>query len=151
MLNGGTLITLNSAAEFSIKNLNLGVENKVEGVNRRDFFIPGSLLQVINDNTHPIAYGYERDAVVFFRRSPVFAAYEGQGIVKYPVHPLLSGWVSGEKYLVNQSAIVDVPFGKGKVILIGFPAQYRSQSHGSFRYLFNSIFYGLSRLIDLND
>jgi len=44
--------------------------------------------------------------------------------------------------LRGNSAIVDVPFEKGNIIIIGFPAQYRGQSHGSFRYLFNSIFYG---------
>ena len=143
--SGGALITLNSAAEFAIQSLHTGVENKVQEVNRKDFFIPGSLLKVLNDTTHPIAYGYERGAAIFFRRSPVFSAMEGRCVVKYPSQSLLSGWMNGEKYLVNQSALVDIPFGQGKVILIGFPAQYRAQSHGSFRYLFNSIFYGASK------
>jgi hypothetical protein len=64
-------------------------------------------------------------------------------VLKYPLHnPLLSGWVTGEKHLFNKSGLVDVPFGKGKIILIGFAVQYRAQSHGTFRFLFNSIFYG---------
>ena len=142
--SGGALITLNSAADFAIQSLHCGVENRVKGVNRRDFFIPGSLLKVLNATTHPIAYGYARDSAIFFRRSPVFAVMEGHSVVKYPAQSLLSGWVSGEKFLINQSALVDIPYGKGKVILIGFPAQYRAQSHSSFRYLFNSIFYGAS-------
>ncbi len=139
---GGALITLNSAADFALKSLHLGVENVAAGKRRQEFFIPGSLLKVIHDPTHPIAFGYDRDAAIFFRRSPVFAAGEGHSVIRYPAHSLLSGWVTGEELLVNRSALLDVPFGKGRVILIGFPAQYRSQSHGSFRYLFNAIFYG---------
>jgi len=139
---GGALITLNSAADFALKSLHLGVENVAAGKRRQEFFIPGSLLKVIHDPTHPIAFGYDRDAAIFFRRSPVFAAGEGHSVLRYPAHSLLSGWVTGEEFLVNRSALLDVPFGKGRVILIGFPAQYRSQSHGSFRYLFNAIFYG---------
>jgi hypothetical protein len=139
---GGALITLNSAADFALKSLHLGVENVAAGKRRQEFFIPGSLLKVIHDPSHPIAFGYDRDAAIFFRRSPVFAAGEGHSVIRYPSHSLLSGWVTGEELLVNRSALLDVPFGEGRVILIGFPAQYRSQSHGSFRYLFNAIFYG---------
>ncbi len=141
---GGALITLNAAAEFAIESLYLGVEDKVDDLDRKDFFIPGSLLKVINDTTHPIAFGYERDSAIFFRRSPVFSVKEGESVIQYPAHTLLSGWATGQQYLTHESALVDVPFGKGRVILIGFPAQYRAQSHGSFRYLFNAIFYGAS-------
>ena len=139
---GGALITLNGAADFALKQLHLAVENVAAGRGRRDFFIPGSLLKVIHDPSHPIAFGYERDAAVFFRRSPVFSVGEGRAVLRYPAHSLLSGWATGEGLLVNLCALADVPFGRGRVILIGFPAQYRSQSHGSFRYLFNAVFYG---------
>jgi hypothetical protein len=147
--NGGTLITLNSSSEFAVKSLHLGVTNTVSHLSRDEFFIPGSLLKVINVSDHPITYGYERDAAVFFRRSPVFSSFEGKSLVKYPPDCLLSGWVSGEKHLTGKSALVDIPFGKGKVILIGFPAQYRSQSHGSFKYFFNSLFYGAMQLTEI--
>lgn len=142
---GGTLITLNSASDFVLQSLHVGVEDKTEGLDRKDFFIPGSLLKVLNDNTHPVAYGYGRDAAVFFRRSPVFEVHEGRSIVTYPPHALMSGWVNGEGHLTNRSALAEVPFGEGKVILIGFPAQYRSQAHGTFRYLFNAIHYGAAQ------
>jgi hypothetical protein len=147
--NGGTLITLSSSCGFGIKNLHLGVENTVSDLNPNEFFIPGSLLKVINVLDHPITYGYGRDAVIFFRRSPVFSLFEGKSLVRYPPDCLLSGWMSGQRYLTGKSALVEVPFGKGRVILIGFPAQYRSQSHGSFKFLFNSIFYGASLVADI--
>ena len=82
-----------------------------------------------------------------FRRSPVFSPKEGQSVIRYPLHnPLLSGWVSGEEYLHDKSALVDVPYGQGRIILIGFPAQYRGQAQATFRFLFNSIYYGVAKL-----
>ncbi|MBN1223729.1 MAG: hypothetical protein JXB23_10790 [Candidatus Aminicenantes bacterium] len=144
--NGGTLIAVNSAANFCIKQLHLGVENSVARKNRKEFFIPGSILKVLNNTDHPIAYGYRRDAAIFFRRSPVFFVNEGTSVARYPANPFLSGWINGEEYLANKSAAVDVPYEKGRVILIGFPVFYRGQSHGTFRYLFNSIFYGAASL-----
>ncbi len=147
---GGALITLNSAADFPMKQFYLTIENSVEQVERKDFFVPGSLLKVLIDATHPIAYGYKRDGTVFFRRSPVFCAREGKSVVRYPLHnPLLSGWVNGEKYLYNRSALVDVSFDAGKIIMIGFPVQYRGQTHGTFKFLFNSIYYGAASYGDL--
>lgn len=145
--SGGTVITLNGSADFAIKHFRLGVENSVGGLSRKEFFIPGSILSVLNDTSHPVAYGYERDAELFFRRSPAFIVNEGSSVARYPTHTLLSGWTTGDEHLVNRSAIVDVPYGKGRVILIGFPVLYRGQSHGTFRYLFNAIYYGPSELM----
>lgn len=139
---GGTLILMNSACEFAIDHLHVAVKNDLAGVNRKDFFIPGSILKVLNKNDHPVAYGYGRDNSIFFRRSPAFSVNEGTSVVKYPASSFLSGWANGIEYLNNKSAVVDIPFEKGKVIMIGFPALYRGQSHASFRYLFNSIYYG---------
>jgi len=147
---GGTLITLNSSADFAIKRFNLDIKNSIDEINRREFFVPGSILKVLNKTDHPIAYGYENEVAIFFRRSPVFDIKNGTSVVKYPdSNPLLSGWLTGEKHLFNKSAIVDVPFGKGKIILIGFPAQYRAQSHGTFRFLFNAIYYGAAKFGEL--
>ena len=142
MNRGGAVITLNSAAEFAIQRFHLGIENTVKSLDRKEFFIPGSILKVLNDTNHPIAYGFKRDASIFFRRSPVFAVNEGTSVAQYPTASLLSGWAGGAERLVNRSALVDVPIDKGRVILIGFPTQYRAQTHLSFRYLFNAIFYG---------
>ncbi len=140
---GGTVITLNGAADFAIRQFHLGVENSIRGLRRNEFFIPGSILEVLNDTSHPVAYGYGRDEAVFFRRSPAFVAHEGRSVARYPAESFLSGWVTGDQHLIDKSAIVDIPYGAGKIILIGFPAQYRGQSHATFRYLFNAIYYSI--------
>ncbi|NIO49375.1 MAG: hypothetical protein GTN73_08090 [Candidatus Aminicenantes bacterium] len=147
---GGTLITLNSAADFALKQFSLAIENSVEKVDRKTFFVPGSLLKVSIERNHPIAYGCEAEGAVFFRRSPVLAVKEGKSIVAYPAHnPLLSGWINGEDYFYNKSALVDVTLGEGRIIIIGFPVLYRGQSHSTFRLLFNSIYYGATSLGEL--
>jgi len=143
---GGTLITLNSSAQFGIEHLHLGVQDSAAGKERKDFFIPGSILKVLNISDHPISYGFGRDTAIFFRRSPVFVVNEGISVARYPAQPFLSGWINGKDLLVDKSAIVDVPYEKGRVILFGFPVLYRGQSHGTFRYLFNAIYYGASQL-----
>jgi hypothetical protein len=148
--NGGTIITLNSAAGFPIRHFNLAIQDSCKKLKRKEFFIPGSILKAKVDKNHPIAFGYENETAIFFRRSPVFDVNQGKVVVSYPdENPLLSGWVNGEKHLFNKAAIVDVRFGKGKIILIGFPALYRGQAHNTFRFLFNSIYYGAAKSIKL--
>ena len=146
---GGALIALNSATSFPIKQFYLQIENSVEGLDRKSFYVPGSILRALIETNHPIAFGFEREGALFFRASPAFAVKEGKSVVTYPLqNPLLSGWINGEDYLRNKSALVDVPFGKGKIILIGFPALFRGQAHGTFKLLFNSIYYSAARHIE---
>jgi hypothetical protein len=52
---------------------------------------------------------------------------------------LISGWLEGEQVIAGRPAVVQVNVGKGRVILLGFPVQYRGQSLATFRLLFNSI------------
>jgi hypothetical protein len=61
----------------------------------------------------------------------------------YPkVNPLLSGWLEGDELLHGKGALVQAPFEEGKAILIGFRCQYRAQTHGTFKILFNAILAG---------
>jgi len=42
----------------------------------------------------------------------------------------------------DKASIVNIKYGKGKVVLLGFRVQHRAQPHGTFKLLFNSIHYG---------
>ena len=53
---------------------------------------------------------------------------------------LLSGWLDGESVIAGRPAVVQASVGAGRVVLIGFRAQHRAQSHATFRLLFNAIF-----------
>ena len=152
--NGGTLICLNNACELPIKYFGLEVINALEKSNQANvheskketFFCPGSLLRVFTEPTHPIGYGLNREMAVFFKSGPAFEVRGGRAIASYPnFNPLMSGWIEGEKRIRQKGAALDVSLGKGRVVLFGFKPQHRAQSHGTFKFLFNAIYYGVVR------
>ena len=53
----------------------------------------------------------------------------------------MSGWIYGDKVIRQKAAILDILYRKGKIILLGFPVQFRAQAYGTFKLLFNSILY----------
>ena len=69
---GGTLVFLNRASEFAIEQFNLPVKNVTKGLNRKDFYIPGSILRTELDLTHPIAKGMPQQSIAWFENSPAF-------------------------------------------------------------------------------
>jgi hypothetical protein len=143
---GGTLIAFGESCNFAIGTFSLNVRNIVEDLDRRDFFCPGSTLRVTFDNTHPLAYGMPSEGLVLFRSSPAFAISPSQHneryetVVRYTDRNLLrSGWLIGERHLSKKAAMVSAQQGKGQVILIGFRTQHRSQTHGTYKLLFNAL------------
>jgi hypothetical protein len=63
-------------------------------------------------------------------------------IARYPSDPakiLLSGWALGAEKIAGKAALVEVTYGKGKIILFGFRPQYRGQSLATFPLFFNAI------------
>jgi hypothetical protein len=55
--------------------------------------------------------------------------------------PLRSGWAWGQHYLEGGAAAIEAAVGKGKVLLFGPEITFRAQPHGTFKFLFNSIYY----------
>ena len=148
---GGTLICLNWATELPMKHFGLEITNALESnqLNSQksagsQFFCPGSLLRVFIETSHPIGYGLEREMAVFFKSGPAFEARGGKRVAAYPnFNPLMSGWIEGEKRIRQKGALWDIKLGKGRVILFGFKPQHRAQSHGTFKLLFNAIYYSV--------
>ena len=64
--------------------------------------------------------------------------------------PLRSGWAWGQGYLKDSVAVIDASVGKGKLFLYGPEVLFRSQPHGTFKFLFNGIYYGRSETVNLN-
>ena len=142
--NGGALVCLNNASLFAMEQFKLPVKNVVEGLRREDFFVLGSLLEVTVDTSNQIMAGMPAKAAVMEEAGPVFEGQEGSGVrvlAKFQDtgSPLLSGYLLGEKHLNGKAAAVDVPLGNGHVVLIGFRPQWRDQSFGTFRILFNAV------------
>jgi hypothetical protein len=144
---GGTLVTLNQSADFAIQQLHLPVRNVVAGVDRKEFFASGSILEVTTDSSHPVMAGMPERAKVFVDGSPVFETlrgFEGAALARYAStgSPLLSGYLLGEKHLQGRAAALEVRHGRGRVLLIGFRPQWRGQPFGTFRVVFNAVLFG---------
>ncbi len=145
--DGGTLVCLNNSSEFAIEQLHLPVKNVVAGIPRDEFFVSGSVLEIIADPSHPVMAGMPDRARVFVGYSPVFTTldgFEGSALAKYQDNgsPLLSGYLLGEEHLNGYAAALDVVHGDGHVILLGFRPQWRGQPFGTFKVLFNALLYG---------
>ena len=52
---------------------------------------------------------------------------------------VLSGWVQSESELNGKPAILDVPLGRGRVVLFSFNPLHRYLNHADFRYVYNAI------------
>jgi zinc carboxypeptidase len=145
--NGGTLITMNGSSQFVIDKLNLPVTNVLAGLKDDQFFCFGSLLKVeLTDATHPVVMGLASEPIVVFERGPAFetkAAFKGKVLAKYPKdrNPLMSGYILHPERIQDKAAALDVAYGKGRVVLLGFKPQWRAQSHGAYKFLFNALYY----------
>ena len=149
--NGGTVVALSDSAMNLAAQLKLPIENHlVENgapIPAAKFFVPGSVLSVKVDTTHPLAAGMMERTDVFFDNSPVFKL--GPGAEAAGVHafarfdsatPLRSGWAWGQKYLEGGVAAVEAKIGKGRVVLYGPEIIQRAQPHGTFKLLFNALY-----------
>ncbi len=67
--NGGTIITLNKASQVYTSESS-EVSDALATVNRKEFFIPGSILEVSVDPTNPIAFGSTASVPIFYENGP---------------------------------------------------------------------------------
>lgn len=155
---GGILVTLNSAcsllfptretARYIPKDFTVPVRNVLERVDRSKFFCPASILKIKVDSRSPLGYGMPEEAAAMFSGSPAFATWIPSGewdrkvVASYPEDNIfLSGWLLGENMIARKAAVVDARYKKGHIILIGFRCQFRAQSHGTYKFLLNSLLY----------
>jgi hypothetical protein len=149
---GGTVIAIGTSAPNLASFLKLPVENHlVENgapLPRTKYYVPGSVLTARVDNLLPLGSGMAEHTDVFFEDSPVFKLSpnaEANGVrriawfdTKTPLH---SGWAWGQSYLENGVIALEARVGKGRVLLFGPEILMRGQPHGTFKLLFNGIYY----------
>ncbi|MFW6202630.1 MAG: M14 family zinc carboxypeptidase, partial [Gemmatimonadota bacterium] len=151
--DGGTVVALDAATEFAIRQFGLPVRGMGGFGDAAPFAIPGSLIRIDVDTTSPLAWGMPDEAAAFFSNSRAFAVVDPaeEGDAKAPAPPvevvaryaeddlLMSGWARGEEFLAGRPAVLRVGLGEGDVVLIGFRAQFRAQPRGTFKLLFNPL------------
>lgn len=140
---GGNLVFLNEASDYALRYLGVGTKNALDGVSNREFYAPGTLLNV-NLESHPLTLGLPKEVALWFENGPAFEVNgRDRAVALYPdTRVLASGWLLGEKYLAKRAPIVDVSMGSGHIILFGVRPQYRAQSYQAFKLFFNALFYG---------
>ena len=104
-------------------------------------------MRVHVDNTNPVAYGMPKDALATFLGNNQVYQVVATGrnerverVVTFVEREILqSGWLLGEDVIAAKAAVVSVKHGEGRVVLIGFRAQHRMQTHGTFKLVFNAL------------
>jgi hypothetical protein len=136
---GGTLVFLNRATAYATQALGVKAKNVLDGVSNRDFYAPGSLLNVTLESGSPLTLGLPREIAIWSEYSPAWETGAG-AVARYPDAQILaSGWLLGEKVLAGRTAMLDARLGAGHVILFGMRPQYRGQSYQAFKLFFNSL------------
>ena len=142
---GGMLITLCRSSLFPIE---FGLTRTVD--TRRpsaQFYAPGPIVEAeILKPEHPIFYGYPSKPVpVRYAGGPLFQVQEKyrerQELMRFTgtEKSVLSGLMKNPSEIKEKPAILDVPAGKGRVIMFATNPCYRWQNHGEFNMLFNAI------------
>jgi len=130
---GRTLVFLNRSANYAVEHLHLDVKNVVAGVPNRDFYSPGSLVNVMLDTRNAVAHGLPENIAIWSEESPAWEVPANSRdfvVARYPDdHVLASGWLLGDSYIKGRAALVEVPVGQGLAILFGMRPQYRAQSY----------------------
>ena len=124
---------------------------------------PGSILRAkVLRPQHPIAYGYESSTTIFRGNDPMWDVDDedrGWAVVQFGTKevpepedkekgkeskketgPLvLSGFAKDPDKVDGKPAILDLPVGKGRVVLYAFNPFHRYLNHADFRYAYNLI------------
>ena len=143
---GGTLVCLDGSSNFAISRLNLPVVNILgggaSGPQVSLFYAPGSIFGVAlgGGRGSPVTVGVPDSLDIYFENSAAFTVSgAARALATYPVEPLRSGYARFQERLEGKAALVDVPVGSGRVILFGMRPQFRGQTHGTFKLLFNAV------------
>ncbi|HET9274754.1 MAG TPA: peptidase, partial [Gemmatimonadales bacterium] len=154
---GGRIVTIGSSTARA-RHLGLPVQShlvereptgQVRALPRQKFYIPASLLEVAVDPGAHSALGMPEKAIVLFDESPVLrlapdAPARGIRPVAWyaSASPLRSGWAWGQTYLEGGVAAAEAKVGSGMLYLFTPEITFRSQPHGTYKFLFNAIYGG---------
>jgi hypothetical protein len=131
---------------MAIESFGLPVSNVLQGLNNEQFYCSGSLLRLeLRDANHPSVWGMPREPIVMFERGPAFdtkAGFRGTVLASYSRerNPLASGYLLHPERIQGKIAALEVFYGDGRVYLFGFRPQWRGQSHGTYKLVFNAIY-----------
>ena len=137
--SGGTVLCFNHSADWAIADLGVKAKDVLQGVANKDFYSPGSLLNVTLDPASPLTKGLPKEITIWSEQSPAFTS-DLPSVANYTnTKVLASGWLLGDKLIAGKSALIDAKSGEGHVVLFGMRPQYRAQSYQTFKIFFNAL------------
>ncbi len=145
--NGGTLVTFAQAGQLVLDEFDVPVRDAVAGTWGNEFWAPGSTLRVKVDTGSRYAWGMPEEALAaYLAGGQVYETIPGprsadvRRVLTYVDRDILqSGWLLGEEAIAGKAAMVSVEHGDGTIVMIGFRAQHRAQTHGTFKLFFNAL------------
>jgi hypothetical protein len=141
--DGGKLICFDDSCELVVKRFGLPMKNVLTGVRRNEFYNPGSIVKLEVDLTQKLARGLLAETPAYFTTSSAFEVSDNSKVATVARYAgrdaLMSGWMLGEKFINGKTAMAEVIYGKGKIILFAFRPQHRGQTFATFPFIFNSL------------
>jgi hypothetical protein len=104
--------------------------------------IPGTMLKVKLDSSHPLGFGYDTSIVVFKTSQTMFELSDkGYNVGIYTKSPRLSGYISkeNEKKLEETPFLVHEQLGSGHIILFADDPNFRLFWDGLNKVFLNSV------------
>ncbi len=141
---GGTIVGFNQSTSWLVESLGLPARVALEGLDRAQFYAPGTLVRARVDAKHPLAWGMPRETAVYFSHGrgfhPIAWPQRSAVPLRYAQDDVrIAGFLQGADQLQGLPAMLDIPLGKGHVVLFGFNPQRRGQTESTFKLLFNAI------------
>jgi Zinc carboxypeptidase len=119
---------------------------------RRAEDIPGALLRVTLDTSHPLAFGMNNRLAVLDDTAPILdLSAKGENPGYFPKDNLkVSGFLTpeNEKKLAQTAYLIRERVGRGSVVLFADTPVFRGFSDGTTRLLLNAVFFG--NIVDPN-
>jgi hypothetical protein len=141
---GGVVVTMGAASYFPAE---FGLARRIDAARpSAQFYAPGPVVQAeILQPSSPIFYGYDRKTIpVRWANGPLLRVPDQdkrQVLMQFPGGDaaVLSGLMRGASEIRDRPAVVDVPVGKGRLVLFATNPCYRWENLGEFNMLFNAI------------
>ena len=141
--NGGRLVCFEASCGTVIREFELPMKNALAGLNRREFYNPGSIVKLEVDTRHPLSRNTLDEMPAYFTNSSAFEVTDQKQVrtvARYAVRDaLMSGWMLGEKHINGKTALAEATFGRGRVVLFAFRPQHRGQTWATFPFIFNAM------------
>jgi hypothetical protein len=134
-------ISKTETEQFRLPYKNIGSE-----IAKKGLYAPGTLMNIILVGNHPLTFGMPAATRIFSRGNPVFTTslpgfdMDRRIIGSYAKTDVVaSGFAQKDELLEDKAVMIWLKKGKGQLVLYGFNPQFRSNTHGSYKLLFNAL------------